>query len=329
MYHPAVGLIGIAMISVLSAVTHDKKDMPKKERIAINDLEKLKDNLDFKVQGEYVSSGEKKTGVQVIARGAGEFEVKILSGGLPGEGWDSKGAQKAKARLGEDGVVAITGTDLSGSVVNGVMTLGDKSLKKVERKSKTLGEKPPEGAVVLFGKEGDEANWAGGNLVKLSDGTYLGVGVTSNQSFGAFKAHFEFRLPWMPNSTGQGRGNSGVYLQDRYECQVLDSFGLNGENNECGGIYTQHKPKVNMCYPPMSWQTYDMEFTPAQFGEDGKKTKNARATIYHNGVKIHDDIEFPKDCPGGKPETAKPGPFQLQNHGDPVVYRNIWVVEKK
>jgi hypothetical protein len=131
------------------------------------------------------------------------------------------------------------------------------------------------------------------------------------------------------SSTGQGRSNSGVYLQDRYEVQVLDSFGLSGENNECGGIYTQHKPLVNMCYPPMEWQTYDIEFTPAEFGPDGKKTKNARTTIYHNGVKIHDNVEFPKECPGGQKETAEAGPFQFQNHGDPVVYRNVWVVPVK
>jgi hypothetical protein len=133
----------------------------------------------------------------------------------------------------------------------------------------------------------------------------------------------------MPNSTGQGRGNSGVYLQDRYECQVLDSFGLNGENNECGGIYTQHKPLVNMCFPPLAWQTYDIEFTPAEFDADGKKTKNGRATIYHNGVKIHDNVEFPKECPGGQKEEATPGPFQFQDHGDPVVYRTVWVVPVK
>ena len=132
----------------------------------------------------------------------------------------------------------------------------------------------------------------------------------------------------MPNSKEQGRGNSGVYLQDRYECQVLDSFGLNGENNECGGIYMQHKPSVNICFPPMVWQTYDIEFTPAHF-EDEKKIKNARATIYHNGVKIHDNVEFPKECPGGQKESGMPGPFQFQNHGDPVVFRNVWVVREK
>ena len=227
-----------------------------------------------------------------------------------------------------------TGGPAVGSIANGVITGPSDggvtvTLKRVDRQSKTMGEKPPEGALVLFGTDGDEKNWNGGKLVKLSDGQYLDVGVKSKEKFGAFKAHFEFRLPWMPNSTGQGRANSGVYLQDRYECQVLDSFGLSGENNECGGIYTQHKPLVNMCYPPMAWQTYDMEFTPAEFGADGKKTKNGHATIYHNGVKIHDNIEFPKECPGGAKETADPGPFQLQNHGDPVVYRNIWVVKVK
>jgi len=325
MFHRLViVLLGVALVATLTMCAQKEKT----ERIAINEPTKLKGDPDFKTQGEYLSDGEKKVGAQVIARGAGEFEVKILDGGLPGEGWDKKSAKKAKAKLSEDGVAAITG-DVTGSINNAVMTLGDVTLKKIERKSKTLGEKAPEGAAVLFAKEGDEENWSGGKIVELSDGKFLNVGVKSKQAFGAFKAHFEFRLPWMPNSTGQGRGNSGVYIQDRYECQVLDSFGLSGENNECGGSYSQHNAPVNMCYPPMLWQTYDIEFTPAQFGEDGKKTRNARATILHNGVKIHDDVEFPKECPGGQKEEAKAGVFQLQNHGDPVVYRNIWVVEKR
>jgi hypothetical protein len=84
-----------------------------------------------------------------------------------------------------------------------------------------------------------------------------------------------------------------------------------------------------MCYPPMAWQTYDIEFTPAVFDAAGKKTKNARATVYHNGVKIHDNVEFPKDGPGGQKEDATPGPFQFQDHGDPVIFRNVWVVPAK
>jgi hypothetical protein len=325
-------LLGLAVALGIAALPTIADEPKKKERIAINEPEKLKDDADFATQGEYVGESPDKTkiGIQVIAKGQGQFDLKMHMGGLPGDGWDGKATHKETAALKDGKVICSKGHAVIG---DGIITVTDGDtkfvLKKVERKSKTLGAKPPEGAVVLFAKEGDEANWNGGNLVKLSDGTFLGVGVTSKQAFGAFKAHIEFRLPWMPNSTGQGRGNSGVYFQNRYECQVLDSFGLNGENNECGGIYTQHKPKVNMCYPPMAWQTYDIDFTPAQFDGDGKKAKNGRATVKHNGVVIHDDIEFPKECPGGQKESAAPGPFQFQNHGDPVVYRNVWVVEVK
>ncbi|MBA4191711.1 MAG: DUF1080 domain-containing protein [Planctomycetaceae bacterium] len=317
----------------------EKKDPPKKkERIAINDPKDVAKDADFALQGEYVgtlqnNADTKKIGVQVVAKGLGEFDVKIHHGGLPGDGWDAKTVSKATAKRGDDGNATITGKEISGIIAGAKSTIrvgnDECPLTKVERKSTSIGKAAPEGAVVLFGKEGDEKNWEGGKIVELSDGKFLGMGVTSKEKFQGFTAHIEFRLPWMPNSTGQGRGNSGVYLQNRYECQVLDSFGLNGENNECGGIYTQHKPSVNMCYPPLSWQTYDIEFTPAQFGEDGKKTKNGRATIYHNGVKIHDNIEFPKECPGGQKEAATPGPFQFQNHGDPVVYRNVWVLPTK
>ncbi len=326
------------------STAQDKKDPPKKPaKIVTAEPKDVAQDADFAIQGEYAGEipgvGE-KVGIQVIAKGDGKFAVKAFKGGLPGDGADLKDTLTGTAETKDGKVVATMkkGNETSTATIGDgkfvVSVGGDKTFefKKVERKSKTLGAKPPAGAVVLFGAPGDEKNWKNGKLMELSDGKFLTVSktgsITSLEKFGAFKAHVEFRLAWMPNSTGQGRSNSGVYFQDRYECQVLDSFGLTGENNECGGIYTQHKPSVNMCFPPMQWQTYDIEFTPAQFA-DGKKTKNARATVYHNGVKIHDDVEFPKECPGGKKEEATPGPFQFQDHGDPVVYRNVWVVPAK
>ncbi|HSQ57315.1 MAG TPA: DUF1080 domain-containing protein [Gemmata sp.] len=338
-------IAGVVIASCVPETTaQEKKAQPKKkERIAIADPKDAAKDPDFAIQGEYegevtINDQKTKAGIHLIARGNGKFDGKAYLGGLPGSGWNGQDTYKGSAERTADNKVVIrddNGGDV-GELINGVITLSggaSGTLKKVERKSDTVGKKPPEGAVVLWVSPGDEKNWTNGKLMELSDGKFLTVaktgGIKSKEKFGAFKAHVEFRLAWMPNSSGQGRSNSGVYLQDRYECQVLDSFGLSGENNECGGIYTQHKPLVNMCYPPLAWQTYDIEFTPAVFGADGKKTKNARATIYHNGVKIHDNVEFPKECPGGQKEAATPGPFQFQDHGDPVVYRNVWVVPVK
>jgi hypothetical protein len=135
-------------------------------------------------------------------------------------------------------------------------------------------------------------------------------------------------LPFKPLGRGQDRGNSGVYMQDRYEVQVLDSFGLKGEDNECGGIYSQAKPLVNMCYPPLTWQTYDIDFVAAKHDANGKKVKNAVLTMKHNGVLIHDQLELKGPTGGGRKEDGTPGSIQLQGHGNPVFYRNIWIVPK-
>ncbi len=334
------GLGAAALLAAISLPTtaqdkkvEPKKVQPKKERIAISDPAQVKDDKDFATQGEYVGMvGSAKLGVQVVAKGLGEFDVKFLKGGLPGDGWDGKETMKTTAKRGADGVVVLTGKEPAGTFSEGKLVLkdganGEATLTKVLRVSPTIGAEAPKGAVILFSGPADVEKWNGGKIKELSDGKFLDVGIKSKQKFGAFKAHVEFRTPWMPNSGGQQRGNSGVYMQDRHELQVLDSFGLNGENNECGGFYQAHKPSVNMCFPPLSWQTYDIEFTPAVYDAAGKKTANARATVLHNGVKIHDNVEFKGPSGGGQPEKPEPGPFQIQNHGDPLVFNNIWVVE--
>lgn len=143
--------------------------------------------------------------------------------------------------------------------------------------------------------------------------------------FGDHTLHLEFRTPFEPDARGQGRGNSGVYLQGRYEIQILDSYGLEGRDNECGGMYSVKAPDVNMCAPPLQWQTYDIEFRDERIDPATGKRENPRMTVRHNGVLIHDNVEIPVlSTPGGSTQT---GGLLLQDHGNRVRFRNIWVVE--
>src|ERR1019366_2494824 len=195
--------------------------------------------------------------------------------------------------------------------------------------SPTLGAKPPEGAVVLFdGSNKDE--WIGGRVDKTNGFLKTdGSDITTKRKFNNYTAHVEFMLPFRPAARGQGRGNSGFYQVDHYELQILDSFGLEGKNDECGGIYQRLDCKVNMCLPPLQWQTYDVEFTNA-VREGDKLVSKARITVKHNGVVIHDNAEIKSKTGGarGEPEGT-PGVLRLQGHGNPLQFRNIWVVEKK
>jgi hypothetical protein len=284
---------------------------------------------DFAVQGEYIGTiGQKaKVGAQVIALGNGKFDAVLYTKGLPGEGWDGKTTVHLSGKT-SDGVPQFKGKNIQGTIKDGQFTGTAENdvpfqLKKIERQSPTLGAAPPPGATVLF----DGANTDAWSVGKIEEGNLLGVPAVTKQKFENFLLHIEFRTPFMPFSSGQGRGNSGVYLADQYEVQVLDSFGLKGLDNECGGIYQQAKPLVNMCFPPLSWQTYDIEFRAARFAPDEKtKRQNAVVTIRHNGVPIQYDLELKHPTPGGNRADEHAGPIFLQNHGNPVRFKNIWIV---
>jgi hypothetical protein len=194
-------------------------------------------------------------------------------------------------------------------------------LKKVLRRSQTFGAPPPPGAQVLF--YGRDAREFSSGVVTPDH--LLVAGADTKQAFGDFSMHLEFRTPYMAKERGQARGNSGVYIQKRYEVQILDSFGLRGAENECGGLYKQRAPLLNMSFPPLTWQTYDIDFKGARFDAAGNKTANARITVKHNGVVIHDNVEITGKTGGGDAEGPNPAVIRLQDHGNPVHFRNIWI----
>jgi Domain of Unknown Function (DUF1080) len=197
-------------------------------------------------------------------------------------------------------------------------------------KDDTLGAKPPANAVVLFdGKS--LSGWVkpdGKGPVEwpVVDGIFtVGKGnIMTEKQFGDFKLHLEFNVPYMPKEKGQARGNSGVYLQGRYELQVLDSYGLKPQDNDCGAIYKQHAPAVNACKPPLQWQTYDVSFHGPKF-EGDKAVKKARVTVVQNGLTIIDDKEISVSPAGVDMVESKTGPLWLQDHGNAVQFRNIWI----
>jgi hypothetical protein len=292
---------------------------------------------DFEIQGEYsgtlaTDDGDLKFGVQVIALGDGSFRAVAYPGGLPGDGWSGEDRHEVDGEL--EGTEAVfDGENGRGVIRNGELIVEGPDgrelgrLKKVARKSPTLGKKPLAGAVVLFDGEKKVNRFPG---AKVAEDGLLVQGATSEPRFQDFTLHLEFLLSFMPQARGQARANSGCYMQGRYEVQILDSFGLEGKHNECAGIYEVKAPSVNMCFPPLSWQTYDVEFTAPRFDENGKKTSNARMTVRHNGVLVHENVEVPGPTRAApNKEGSEPGPIFLQDHGNPIRFRNVWVLEKK
>jgi hypothetical protein len=220
--------------------------------------------------------------------------------------------------------------------------VGGPTLKKPEDAQHVQSTPPPPGAKVLF--DGTEQslrrNWekqeGGGepawHLQPGRAAEVAGGSIVTKEKFNEpIRVHVEFRTPYLPKEPIRGHGNSGVYLQGRYEVQIYNSYGVEKPQLvDCGSIYDVAPPKQNASKPPNVWQSFDIDFFPPKY-EGEKKVAPARMTVVHNGVKVHDDQEIKVDNTtagmGGDPKT--PGPIMLQDHGDPVQFRNIWVAPLK
>ena len=173
------------------------------------------------------------------------------------------------------------------------------------------------------GRDGKPSPWR-----VQEDGSVLvgGGDAITRREFLDFQLHLEFFCPETTGKQGQARSNSGVYLHGRYEVQVLDSFGQAPAGNGCGAIYSIAAPMVNASRPAGSWQTYDIIFRAPRYDAVDALVELPRVTVLHNGVVIHNNLELPKPTPGGTDQEMRTmGPILLQDHGDPVRYRNIWV----
>ena len=288
-------------------------------------------DLDRAVQGEYLGElneggSSHKVGVQIIALGQGKFRSIGYLKGLPGDGREKS---KRFEWTGEtdNGTATFKGAELQARLENGALVIRQQDnvlgkLMRVTRRSPTLGMKPPNGAVVLF--EGTNVDQFENG--RMTDDKLLIPGTTTKPRFQSGTLHVEFQIPYAPEVPS--RGNSGVYLQSRYEVQILDSIGFDPHNHECGGIPSIKAADVMMSYPPLQWQTYDIDFTAAQF-QEGKKSKSARMTVRHNGVLIHDDVEVPHATTSSPwEEGSEPGPINFQEHGAAVRYRHIWFLPR-
>lgn len=296
---------------------------------------------DFALVGEYLGSlrqtngegkkaGSQRLGLQLRCLGNGEFRALAFTGGLPGQKkFREASKQEFLGRRHGDSLVLSGGpwallVNPERCLVVGENgdTLG--TLDRIRRSSPTLGVAPPKDALVLFSGENTDAFAVG----SMTEQGLLARGADINYMLHDFDLHVEFRVPYMPTHQGQGRGNSGIYLQSRYECQILDSFANERVYNGLGALYRFKPPRINMAFPPLTWQTYDIRFTAARFGTDGTKLRPARVSVWVNGRQVHDDVALEGPTGNGKDEGPVLLPTKLQDHRDPVVFRNVWAIDR-
>jgi hypothetical protein len=215
-------------------------------------------------------------------------------------------------------------------------------LNKVEVGSPTLGALPTTEALVLFDGNGfdhwigdgdKEVNWIVVNdneaeVIPVTPGQRPKHDIITRQKFTDLYLHIEFKLPLMAESEDQQRANSGVIFEGIGEVQILDSYGLEGNYNECGAIYRTSPPKVNMCSPPLTWQTFDIIFHGPGYNKKGQKTEDGNITVYHNGKRVHYQLPLKKSPEQLNPgETEFPVGIRLQDHQNTLWFRNIWAID--
>ena len=299
------------------------------------------------VDNDGLHSSQEKTGSIRLKKGLHPITVTFFEKGGDeileiGYVRSSPGKPVAAGKTDGDDGIALTGK--SGDVAWKGTLGGDKLivtgqgerfvLEYVPGHSPYANLQPPDGAVVLLPLEANKAPaldaWSNASWQALADGSMKVVkgNNLTRRSFGDIRLHLEFMIPFEPAGRGQKRGNSGLYLQNRYEVQVLDSFGLAPGKGDCGALYGIAPPKVNASLPPLTWQTYDIIFRAARLDAAGKVRQPPVITVLHNGRTIHLRQELPASTRGaGASGHAAKGPLMLQEHGHPVRYRNIWLVE--
>ena len=193
---------------------------------------------------------------------------------------------------------------------------------------------PPSDAIVLFDGKSLDA-WEGGDKWIIEGGvaTAANGAITSKQKFGDCQLHVEFATPAEVKGEGQGRGNSGIYLMNRYEVQILDSYGNQTYfDGQCAAIYKEQPPTVNACRGPGQWQSYDIIFSAPRFSDDGSMKSPAFVTVLHNGVLVHNHFELLGSTSFVEPpkyeKHGEKEPIMIQFHGNPVRFRNIWIREQ-
>ncbi len=303
--------------------------------VAETKVEAVKDSPDYMLLGEFKGkvqsdNGEEQTfALQVRPIGKDRFEGLGFFGGLPGEdGFLPEQIPMIGKR--HEQYVVLSGSPWAIFAKQDQCILlnmeGNKvgTLERVIRTSPTLGSKPPADGIVLFdGTNTDQ--FVNGQMTE--DGLLM-RGTEVRMLLQDFDLHVEFWLPFMPASAGQQRGNSGIYVLSRYECQILDSFAQDLLFDGCGALYRYKSPDLNMCLPPLTWQTYDVRFTAPRWASDGSKLRDARVSIWLNGVKVQDDVALPDKTGHGAKEEVLLLPIKLQDHSDPVFFRNVWAIDR-